>query len=208
MLICVFKENKSKLYIKVINELTMCPIKSLFIPCVELNIEAYFIMDLFYENSIATIKRVTFENYGSSYKRAYVDIYEWHDSEIAYNFIQRLKNEKIETKLVHSDDNWWVVKVNYKKESFYLNETSTFENYLVSDVEYEDDKKLQIYEELRVKQEEQYGKEGLGFTSNKKGMELLSYLNGADMRQDIQDWKEIEDLINTSLKCFGLEFSY
>lgn len=168
-------------------------IKSLFIPCVELNVDAYFIMDLFYENCIATVERVTFESYGSNYKRAYVDIYEWHDSEIAYNFIKRLKNETIETKLIHSDDNWWIVKINFKKDTFYLNQNNTFINYLVENNDFE----LNLNE---------YKSEDI--ISNQKGRELLAYLNGVKQKQDYEDWKEIEDMINISLKCFNLEFSY
>lgn len=174
----------------------MNSVKSLFIPCVELYVDADFIMNLFYENSIATIRRVTFENYGSPYKRAYIDIYEWHDSEIAYNFIKRLKDEKVETKLIHSDDDWWIVKINFKREEFYLNKDTTFINYLINN------------EDLQQDQIKETKKEVNEFISNQKGRELLAYLNGANQRQDIQDWKEIEALIDTSLKCFRLEFSY
>lgn len=174
----------------------MFPIKSLFIPHVELYVDAEFIMNLFYENNIATISRVTFENNVSSYKRAYIDIYEWHDSEIAYNFIKRLKNEKTETKLIHSDDDWWVVQINYKKEEFYLNEETTFINYLINNEDLQDD--------LNAGTE----KATSSLSTNQKGRELLAFINGANQRQDIQDWKEIENLIDISLRCFRLEFSY
>lgn len=173
----------------------MSVIKSLYIPFIEIYIDADFIMNLFYENNLATISRVTFENNGTAYKKAYVDIYEWHDSEIAYNFIQRLKNEKIETKLIYTDDDWWVVKINFKKESFYLNEETTFVNFLIS-TENEDN-------EEQIKREQEESK----IMSNKRGLELLSYLNGANQSQDLKDWKEIENIIDLSLKCFRLEFS-
>lgn len=175
----------------------MNPIKSLFIPCVELYVDANFIVNLFYENNIATIKSVTFENNGSPYKMAYVDIYEWHDTEIAYNFIKRLHNRNIETKLIHSDDDWWVVKINFKKEEFYLNQDNTFINYLVLDKE--------------QYQNEDYNKEDYNkdFMGNQKGRELLSYLNQSqDKKQDIQDWNEIENLLDISLKCFRLDFIF
>lgn len=174
----------------------MSVIKSLFIPFVELYVDANFIMNLFYENNLATISRVTFENNGTPYKKAYVDIYEWHDSEIAYNFIKRLNNEKVETRLIYIDDDWWVVKINFKNESFYLNEETTFVNFLVYN-ENED-----VQEQFEREQEESK------IISNKRGLELLSYLSGANQTQDLKDWNEIEMMIDTSLKCFGLEFSY
>lgn len=155
-------------------------IESLFIPFVELYVDADYIMDVFYTNSIASVSRVTFENDGSAYKRAYVDIYEWHDSEIAYNFIKRLKEGKIETRLIHSDDDWWNVKINYKKESFYLNEETTFINYLVEG---------ELFEISREAKTQEWDEEN-------------------DRRQDVEDWKEIENMIDTSLKSFRLEFSY
>lgn len=173
----------------------MFPIKSLFIPHIELYVDAEFVMNLFYENHIATISRVTFENNCSSYKRAYVDIYEWHDTEIAYNFIKRLKNEQIETKLIHSDDDWWVVQINYKREEFYLNENNTFINYLINNEDTPEDFNAGA-------------EKVIGYLSNQKGRELLAFINGANQRQDNQDWKDIENLIDISLRCFRLEFSY
>ena len=90
-------------------------IKSLFLPVIDVSFTTDQIIDIFYCQNIATISRVTLVPYESKRgisHRAYIDIHEWHASEAAYNFIQRLKDMSRETRIVHSDDNWWVVEVN------------------------------------------------------------------------------------------------
>jgi hypothetical protein len=90
-------------------------IKSLFIGAIETSFTADHIMDAFYCQDIATISRVTLVTFNAKsgpLNRAYIDIHEWHTTEAAYNFIQRLKDSNREARFVHSDDNWWVVRVN------------------------------------------------------------------------------------------------
>ena len=90
-------------------------IKSLFIGAIETSFTADHIMDAFYCQNIATISRVTlvpFNGKSGPLNRAYIDIHEWHTTEAAYNFIQRLKETNRETRIVHADDNWWAVEVN------------------------------------------------------------------------------------------------
>lgn len=90
-------------------------IKSLFIGAIETSFTADHIMDAFYCQDIATISQVTLVPFKAKYgllNRAYLDIHEWHTTEAAYNFIQRLKDPSREARIVHSDDNWWAVKVN------------------------------------------------------------------------------------------------
>jgi hypothetical protein len=182
-------------------------IKSLFMPFVELYVDADFIMNLFYTSNIATVRRVTFQQDGNPYKKAYVDIYEWHDTEIAYNFIKRLHNPNVETKIIHSDDDWWIVKINQKREEFYYDHYSTHINYLIEDIhrspQDEDDVNKVPHEE---------------FKSNQKGMMLLAYIkNNAikeqekaaqiqDKEQDLKDWSEIEMLLDTVFKYQTFEF--
>ncbi len=92
-------------------------IKSLYLPAIEVSFTADQVIDAFYCQNIATISRVSlipYESKSGLRYRAYADIHEWHPSEAAYNFIQRLKDPKIEARLVHNDDNWWVVEVNKK----------------------------------------------------------------------------------------------
>jgi len=90
-------------------------IKSLYIPAVDVTLTADYIMDAFYCQDIATISRVTLVTFNKKYgrlNRAYIDIHEWHPTEGAYNFIQRIKDPNREARIVHNDDNWWAVEVN------------------------------------------------------------------------------------------------
>jgi hypothetical protein len=92
-------------------------IKSLYIPAVDVAFTADYIMDAFYCQDIATISRVTLVTYKTKYgllNRAYIDIHEWHPTEGAYNFIQRLRDPNREARIVHNDDDWWAVEVNKK----------------------------------------------------------------------------------------------
>lgn len=90
-------------------------IKSLFIAAVDVSFSADYIIDAFYCQDIATISRVTLISSPIKtgvYNRAYIDVHEWHTTEAAYNFIQRLKDSSREARIVHTDDDWWAVKVN------------------------------------------------------------------------------------------------
>ena len=93
----------------------MSVIKSLFIPCVDTSYDEMKMIEAFYCNDIATISKVTFVPYvkrGKIYYKAYLDIYMWHDTEVAYNLIKRINNPKVEARMVYKDDNWWVVEKN------------------------------------------------------------------------------------------------
>ena len=99
----------------------MNPIKSIYVPHVEQGITAEYIMNAFEASEIATVSRITLVPYscpskytGETYSQAFIDIYAWHETETAYEFIQALKYSTEETRLVHSGDNWWVVEVNPK----------------------------------------------------------------------------------------------
>jgi hypothetical protein len=90
-------------------------VKSLFIGAIDTSFTADHIMDAFYCQDIATISRVTlvpFNTKSGPLNRAYLDIHEWHTTEVAYNFIQRLKDSNKEARIIHTDDNWWAVRVN------------------------------------------------------------------------------------------------
>ena len=99
----------------------MNSITSIYIPFVEQSITADYIMDVFYNNDIATVSRVTLipdvypsKYSGETYSQAFIDIYTWHDTESAYNFIQSLNNSSKETRFTHSKENWWPVEINKK----------------------------------------------------------------------------------------------
>lgn len=94
----------------------MNAITSLYIPCVEDVFNAEFIANAFDKLGIAKVSRIATEkstDRGSKkYKRVYVGIKFWHDTEAAFNFIRRVRNPKIETRFVYQDDNWWPVEIN------------------------------------------------------------------------------------------------
>jgi len=99
----------------------MNPVKSIYIPHIEEGVTAEYIMNAFEANEIATVSRITLVPYncpskytGETYSRAFIDIYAWHETETAYEFIQALKYSTEETRFTHSVDNWWVVEVNAK----------------------------------------------------------------------------------------------
>ena len=114
-------------------------IKSLFIASIDASLNAEYIMEVFYCLDIATIKRVTlvpFSTKSGIFKRAYIDIHEWHPTEGAYNFIQRLKDPNREARIVHHIDEWWVVDVNKNPTITTKKKMEQFTtiNYLVVDV--------------------------------------------------------------------------
>ena len=99
----------------------MNSITSIYIPFVEQSITADYIMDVFYNNDIATVSRVTLipdvypsKYSGETYSQAFIDIYTWHDTESDYNFIKSLNDSNKETRFAHSLDNWWPVEINKK----------------------------------------------------------------------------------------------
>jgi hypothetical protein len=97
----------------------MNAITSIYIPRIETVFNAEFIADIFDRNGIAQVSRVYIEPYKSliknglnKYNRVYIAIKTWHETEAAYNFVERLRNPTREARLVYSDDNWWPVEIN------------------------------------------------------------------------------------------------
>ena len=91
----------------------MSAISSVYIPHIKKDNDAEFIAYIFERNLIAQVSRVAIE-YNKKTKKysAFVGIHSWCDTEIAYNFLHRLKNPKKEARIVYRDDEWWVVEVN------------------------------------------------------------------------------------------------
>jgi hypothetical protein len=93
----------------------MNAIKSLYIPCLESSVTGNQIIEVFYMNGIATVSKVTIipiiKNL-TVYNKAYVDVLQWHDTEVSYNFIQRLRDTSRETRLVYTDDDWFAMYIN------------------------------------------------------------------------------------------------
>ena len=97
------------------------PITSLYISHITPDIDANYIANVFRNSGIATVSRVAIEQNKSVYRKglpklyqAFIDIKEWHDTEVAFNFLSRLRKFNLETRLVHNnlDDDWWVVQIN------------------------------------------------------------------------------------------------
>ena len=108
----------NSLVISIINRILltkMFSIKNLIINCVELQYSHHYIADVFWYKNIAQVSSVTLIPYlknGKVFNIAYITIDEWSDREVAYNFIQRLKNPNNEARFVYNDDNWWPIKIN------------------------------------------------------------------------------------------------
>ncbi len=83
----------------------------LIINCVEKNVSCEDIANVFWSQQIAKIDNVTLTLSKSKqdYCVAHIDIQEWCDTEVAYNFIKKMKDGK-EPRIVHNDDDWWPVK--------------------------------------------------------------------------------------------------
>jgi hypothetical protein len=92
----------------------MNAIKSLYIHKVEKHINAEFIAHVFDKNGIAKVSRILLEprKNDSRYNRAFIEIKEWCDSEVAFNFIMRLRDPIREARFVYNQDEWWIVEIN------------------------------------------------------------------------------------------------
>jgi hypothetical protein len=55
----------------------------------------------------------------TQFYRAYVEVAEWCDREMAYNMIKRIKNPRQEARLVFNDDDWWTVEETTESEIQY-----------------------------------------------------------------------------------------
>ena len=76
---------------------------------------AEYIANVFWNRNIAQVSSVTLLPYLQDsilFQTAYVNIAAWTDSEIAYNFIERLKDTTKNARIVHHEDFWWPVKIN------------------------------------------------------------------------------------------------
>jgi len=89
----------------------MNAITSLYFAHIEPHFSAEYVADSLDRNGIAMVSKIAFEFY-KGYKRAWVDIKAWHDTEAAFNIIARLRNPSVEARFVHSDDDWWAVEIN------------------------------------------------------------------------------------------------
>ena len=106
----------------------MSTITSLVIPCVEMCYTAEYIANVFWTQGIAQVSNITLIPYPTNTEYlqvAYIYIGTWCDTEVAYNFLQRLKDMNKETRLVHTSENWWPVAFN-TNNMFMFNYSTSF----------------------------------------------------------------------------------
>ena len=161
----------------------MNTINSIYIPFVEQGVTSEYIMDVFASNEIATVSRITLIPYVSRskyseerYSQAFIDIDTWHETEVAYNFIQSLRDFSKETRFTYSSTNWWTVEINPKpwitcmelfKEDTTTNELLYAEIYqIICDI-------IPSFQR----------------TTNDLGAKLLEHIQ---KKRDFSDWKDIE----------------
>ena len=128
---------------------------SLFIPCIEAQYSAEYIANTLWNQKVAQISAIVLVPIVVSdftYQKAYIKIASWCDSEIAYNFINRLNNQSIETRIVHQDDDWWpveILKSNIIFNSEYDNITTFDEKYFVKNEICDEEQKDETNEEQK-----------------------------------------------------------
>ena len=101
-------------------------ISSIVISRIEPKYTAEYIANVLWNRNIARVSTITLYPYFQGpdvFHRAYINIAAWVDSEIAYNFIQRLKDDSKKTRIVHHDEFWWPVT---QFARFYDNQQYTY----------------------------------------------------------------------------------
>ncbi len=140
-------------------------VKNILINCVESQYTQEYIANVFWRQNIAKVGAITLIPYLKNcevYNIAYITIDEWCDSEVAYNFIQRLNDNSKEVHIIHHTDDWWLVEINtHNNGDIYLeNYTVTFmSDYFVRNEEIEEMEDIEdiednIYSSLSVEDDD------------------------------------------------------
>ena len=90
-------------------------INSVIVSGIMMQYNSEYIANIFWKQNIAQVSSITLLPYlrGTKvYQIAYVSIATWCDSEVAYNFIRRLKDETKDTRIVYQSDYWWPIRIN------------------------------------------------------------------------------------------------
>lgn len=96
-------------------------INNLIINSVESKYTFEYIANAFWNQRIAKVSKITLIPYlknNEIYSIAYIMIDEWCDSEMAYNFIQKLKHKFNEARIVYYEEYWWSVKINTHNDGY------------------------------------------------------------------------------------------
>jgi hypothetical protein len=86
----------------------MAPVQRICIPCVDNIVDVQFISRTFSKLQIAEVSKTLIKP-GQNKLSIIIDIKRWYDTEVAYNFIQRLRDESKEARIVYKDEKWWPV---------------------------------------------------------------------------------------------------
>ena len=108
----------------------MTTINTLYIPFVENGIHAKFIQQLFYYNNIATINSILFlPSHNKNFKQAILDVYCWHNTNYAFDFMMRLHNYSLKTCLYYEEKKYFCIQ-SYSIHNTYLQFTDNNKNIL------------------------------------------------------------------------------
>ena len=169
-------------------------INSLMIQFVEFEYTAEYIANVFWRQHIAQVSNITLIPYlqnSDVFYVAYITIDHWVDSESAYNFVQRLKNQGTEARLVHSGDDWWAVKNNSHNSGELVvgNYTTIFDrNYYQNS----DEVAVDVSEEEEEEEKEYYGwavEEDYGWAVKEEAKEDYGWIENNKWAED--EWKQI-----------------
>jgi hypothetical protein len=120
---------------------------------IDAKFSASYIVNMFWKQNIAQVSSITLMPYLTTVglkKIAVIDIRYWCDTEVAYNFIQRLRVPEGEARLVYADDQWWPVHVytleyHFNKDPYYTTLFPVF--YYEEDTSAEDEANARMLEE-------------------------------------------------------------
>ena len=103
--------------------------RSLFISNVEDQFTPECIVNLFYNEGIADISRITLlpedkfnietMDPNKKYNKAYIEVVRWHDTVRAYNILACLNNIAYKPILFYDEDNCWEIKINKRPSICY-----------------------------------------------------------------------------------------
>ena len=160
---------------------------------VEFEYTAEYIANVFWRQHIAQVSNITLIPYlqnSDVFYVGYITIDHWVDSEAAYNFVQRLKNQGTEARLVHSGDDWWAVKKNSHNSGELVvgNYTTIFDrNYYQNGDEVAVDVAVDVAEEEEYKEE--YKEEDYGWVVKEEAKEDYGWIENNKWAED--EWKQI-----------------
>jgi len=113
-----------------------------------------YIANVLWNQDIAKVSSITLIPYLTNdkiYSIAYVNIDQWCETEVAYNFINRLKDASKEVRIVHRDEDWWLVQLNtHNNGDIYVGDytLSFMTNYFVRNIPVENEYKDEECKEL------------------------------------------------------------